>query len=55
LVQRFERELWPALEQGQLSPVLDQILPLTEVTAAHVRMEHNHNAGKIVLRVADGA
>jgi tumor protein p53-inducible protein 3 len=55
LVQRFERELWPALEQGKLSPRLDQIFPLDEVAAAHARMEHNRNTGKIVLRVSVGA
>jgi len=55
LVERFERELWPALEQGQLSPKLDRIFPLAEVAAAHTWMEHNRNAGKIVLRVAAGA
>ena len=54
LVQRFERELWPALEQGLLSPKLDHSFPLAEVAAAHERMEHNRNAGKIVLRVAAG-
>ena len=52
LVQRFERELWPALDQGRLVPQLDQSLPLSEVAAAHLRMEHNRNAGKIVLQVS---
>lgn len=52
LTQRFQRELWPALDAGTLSPQLDQILPLTEVAAAHTRMELNLNAGKIVLRVS---
>jgi putative PIG3 family NAD(P)H quinone oxidoreductase len=51
IVQRFERELWPALDSGSLAPELDQVLPLAEVAAAHVRMEHNLNIGKIVLRV----
>jgi len=55
LVQRFERELWPALDQGRLLPQLDQSVPLSDVAAAHLRMEHNRNAGKIVLRVSTGA
>jgi len=54
LVQRFERELWPELDQGRLLPQLDQSLPLGEVAAAHLRMEHNRNAGKIVLQVSAG-
>jgi putative PIG3 family NAD(P)H quinone oxidoreductase len=52
LVQRFERELWPALDAGQLEPSLDQIFPLSDVAAAHARMEQNLNSGKLVLRVS---
>ena len=52
LVQRFERELWPALEAGTLAPQLDQIFPLADVAAAHQRMQQNLNTGKIVLRVS---
>ena len=52
LVERFERELWPALDAGALSPRLDQIFSLSEVAAAHARMEQNLNIGKIVLRVS---
>jgi putative PIG3 family NAD(P)H quinone oxidoreductase len=51
LVQRFQRELWPALDAGTLSPRLDQIFPLSEVVSAHGRMERNLNTGKIVLQV----
>lgn len=52
LVERFERELWPALDTGALSPRLDQIFSLSEVAKAHGRMEQNLNSGKIVLRVS---
>lgn len=51
LVARFQRELWPALDAGALSPRVDQVLPLAEVAAAHSRMEQNLNVGKIVLRL----
>jgi NADPH:quinone reductase-like Zn-dependent oxidoreductase len=52
LVERFERELWPALEAGALSPQLDQVLSLSDAALAHARMEQNLNRGKIVLRVS---
>jgi putative PIG3 family NAD(P)H quinone oxidoreductase len=52
LVERFERELWPALEAGTLSPRLDQTFSLADVVMAHRRMEQNLNAGKLVLRVS---
>ena len=51
LTARFQRELWPALDSGALSPQLDQSMPLSDVAAAHARMEQNLNTGKIVLRV----
>jgi len=51
LVDRFWRELWPALDAGVLSPRVDQVLPLADVAAAHARMEQNLNVGKVVLRM----
>ncbi len=53
LVQRFERELLPALVKGDLEPQLDRIFPLAEVAAAHERLEQNLSSGKIVLRVKE--
>ncbi|HEX2873766.1 MAG TPA: NAD(P)H-quinone oxidoreductase [Polyangiaceae bacterium] len=52
LTARFQRELWPALDGGALSPVVHEILPLADVAAAHTRMEQNLNGGKIVLRLS---
>lgn len=52
LVQRFERALWTMLERGALSPRVDEVFSLDEVSAAHGRMERNLNLGKIVLRIA---
>jgi len=52
LTARFQRELWPALDSGVLAPVVHEILPLSEVAAAHTHMEQNLNGGKIVLRVS---
>jgi tumor protein p53-inducible protein 3 len=52
LVARFERELWPALAAGTLSPRIDRVFPFADAAAAHQLMEHNLNAGKIVLQVA---
>ncbi len=51
LTRRFERELFPALAAGALSPRLDQIFPFSDVVAAHARMERNLNTGKIVLQL----
>ncbi|MES1189222.1 MAG: NAD(P)H-quinone oxidoreductase [Myxococcales bacterium] len=52
LSARFERELWPALDSGALTPRVELVLPLADVAAAHARMEQNLNVGKLVLRVS---
>lgn len=50
LAQRFARDVVPHLGPGgALSPVVDAVLPMTEIQAAHARMERNETFGKIVL------
>lgn len=51
LVARFQRELWPALGDGGLTPTVDRVMPWSQVAAAHAHMEQNLNTGKIVLQV----
>jgi NADPH:quinone reductase-like Zn-dependent oxidoreductase len=50
LSQRFAREVLPLFARGALRPVVDVVLPMTEVRTAHERMERNDTVGKIVLR-----
>ena len=45
--------LLPRFADGTLRPVIDLVLPWTEVAEGHRRMEANANAGKIVLRVGN--
>ncbi|MCZ7685483.1 MAG: NAD(P)H-quinone oxidoreductase [Sandaracinaceae bacterium] len=50
LAQRFARRIAPFFAPGAgLSPVVDAVLPMSEVQAAHARMERNETFGKIVL------
>jgi NADPH:quinone reductase-like Zn-dependent oxidoreductase len=51
LSQALKAFAWQAFAEGRLRPVIDQVLPWTEIAAAHRRMEANQNAGKIVLEV----
>lgn len=37
---------------GQLKPVIDSVLPLSDIRAAHEKMEHGELHGKVVLRLA---
>jgi NADPH:quinone reductase len=47
----FAKHVVPLLAEGLVRPVVDRSYPLTEVRAAHARMEANENFGKIVLVV----
>jgi NADPH:quinone reductase-like Zn-dependent oxidoreductase len=45
------RRILPLFEQGQLRPVVDQVLPLAQVAEAHRLLEERRALGKIVLQV----
>jgi NADPH2:quinone reductase len=49
LTQDFGRDMLPQFARGKLQPVLDVVLPMSEVRAAHQRMDANTNFGKIIL------
>jgi NADPH:quinone reductase len=46
-------ELARLIERGQMRPLVDQVLDLSEVGKAHERLDSGHGRGKIVLRVAN--
>ena len=56
LVAEFVARVIPAFAPGAdgaapaLVPVVDQVLPMTEIQAAHRLMERNETFGKLVLR-----
>jgi NADPH2:quinone reductase len=41
--------------KGHLQPVVDRVLPLSEVAAAHAALERREAFGKIVLIPGDAA
>ena len=43
------------VESGAFVPVVDRILPLDELVAAHHRVETGHKVGSVVIAVADAA
>ena len=49
LARAAAAELVPLFERGLLRPVVDRVLPMHELAAAHARMEADENVGKIVL------
>ena len=44
--------VWPAVEAGEVRPVIDQVLPLPEASRAHQLLEESQHIGKIVLQIA---
>jgi len=50
LAQEFAARVVPLFVRGQLAPVVGEVLPMSEIAAAHERMEKNETFGKTVLR-----
>lgn len=46
-------ELSKLIEAKKLTPIVSQVLPLSEAAKAHEMIETSHTRGKIVLKVAD--
>jgi NADPH:quinone reductase len=54
LTERFRGRWLPLVATGELVPVVDAVVPVTEAARAHERMERSEHVGKIVLDL-DGA
>jgi len=51
LVDEIAREVWPAVEDGDLRPLVARRYPLAEAAAAHAQMESGDLIGKLVLDI----
>jgi len=49
LAARFTKEVLPMFADGTLKPVIDRVIPMQEIDAAHQAMQRNETFGKIVL------
>ena len=49
LAAAIEAAVWPWIEAGKVTTILDSTFPLAEAAAAHARMESVAHLGKIVL------
>jgi NADPH:quinone reductase-like Zn-dependent oxidoreductase len=47
-------EIAKLIDSGEMKPVIDRILPLSEVSRAHELSKSGHAHGKIVLRISNG-
>jgi putative PIG3 family NAD(P)H quinone oxidoreductase len=51
LKEAFMASFWPALEAGEVMPVIDRVLPITEAETAHDLLRRNETIGKVVLEL----
>lgn len=48
LIKDFSKDILPAIEKGEIKPIINKTFKLSEVSEAHKHMEGNKNIGKIV-------
>ena len=46
-------QVWPMISDGTITPVIDRVVAIAEVAAAHDVLENSANVGKVLLQVAD--
>ncbi|HEU0101913.1 MAG TPA: NAD(P)H-quinone oxidoreductase [Mycobacteriales bacterium] len=51
IVQAVLANVWPAVEAGEVRPVVDRVLPLDQAAEAHRVMEASEHIGKLLLQV----
>jgi NADPH:quinone reductase-like Zn-dependent oxidoreductase len=49
IVAAVGASLWPAIEAGEIRPIVDRILPIEKAAEAHRLVETGEHIGKIVL------
>lgn len=49
LTKSFTEQMLGRFASGELKPIIDEVLPMTEVQVAHQRMDSNETFGKLVL------
>lgn len=53
IVAGVREHVWPEVTKGHIRPVIDRVLPITDVAEAHRVVENLGHVGKVVLRIGD--
>ncbi|MAT84814.1 MAG: NAD(P)H-quinone oxidoreductase [Gammaproteobacteria bacterium] len=51
VMDALQRRVWPLFESGDVEPVIERVMPITEADAAHALVASNETVGKVVLTV----
>ena len=52
IAEELETHVWPLIESGRISPVMDHVFAFADAANAHKRMEKSVHIGKILLKVS---
>ena len=52
IMDELKENLWPRLESGEIKPIIEAVLPVTEAEKAHELIAGNETFGKVVLEVS---
>lgn len=53
IVASVRAHVWPLIEAGRITPVVDRVLPITEAARAHDVIEAGGHVGKVVLSLGE--
>jgi putative PIG3 family NAD(P)H quinone oxidoreductase len=53
VMQQLYERIWPLISDGAIKPIIDCIMPIEQVAAAHDRIQSNRSFGKVVLIVKE--
>ena len=51
VMNELRRRVWPEIEAGVISPIVESVIPVQEADAAHQLIASNETIGKVVLQV----
>jgi len=51
VMAQLEEKVWPKIEAGQIRPIVDTVMPVTEVAEAHELVASDNTIGKVVMTV----
>nr|WP_234397771.1 zinc-binding dehydrogenase [Sneathiella glossodoripedis] len=52
IANSLEEKVWPLLNAGTVSPIIDSVFPLEKANEAHKRIDDSAHIGKIMLEVS---